>query len=105
MSEDNKNSPTLWGVFAVVFVIAFALTFELFTGNSVRNLFESKSDKCKVEAQEGAKSLRNKKLEGLRLKENPTPEDLEEIERLEIQKKTSIVDRELYEYLYEDCMR
>ena len=49
--------------------------------------------------------LRDKELEGLKLKANPTPQDIAEIERLEIQQKTGILDKEDYEYFYNDCMK
>ncbi len=123
MDNKQKTSPIYWVVFVIVFVFAFISTYELFeeiaevfnefadtdmeleSGKSISSLFESKSEKCKQEAQDRARSLRDKELEGLRLKENPTPQDLQEIERLEIQQKTSMLDKEDYEYAYEDCMR
>ena len=123
MDNKQKTSPIYWVVFVIVFVFAFISTYALFeeiaevfnefadtdmeleSGKSISSLFESKSEKCKQEAQDRARSLRDKELEGLRLKENPTPQDLQEIERLEIQQKTSMLDKEDYEYAYEDCMR
>jgi regulatory protein YycI of two-component signal transduction system YycFG len=105
MENKQKTSPIYWVVFVIVFVFAFISTYELFSGKSISSLFESKSEKCKQEAQDRARSLRDKELEGLKLKENPTPQDLQEIERLEIQQKTSILDKEDYEYAYENCMR
>jgi hypothetical protein len=105
MEKKPNTDPAYWIVFIVVAIFAFLYSYEMFSGKSFGNLFESKSEKCKQEAQARAKSLRDKELQGLKLKENPTPQDLEEIERLEIQQKTSVVDREDYEYAYEDCMK
>ena len=101
----QKTNPAYWVVFIVVAIFAFLSSYEMFSGKSVVTLFESKSEKCKQEAYKKSESLRNKELQGLKLKENPTPQDLEEIERLEIQQKTNLVDREDYEYAYEDCMK
>jgi hypothetical protein len=107
--EEKKTS----GTTVVVIVVAVSLFFiQMFVyglkGGSVDfifNIFRSKSDKCKTEAFDRAVSVRDKELEGLKLKENPTPQDIAEIERLEIQKKTEVVDREDNNYFYEECMK
>ena len=105
--EDNrkKNTPLTWIVFIVVFIFVFLTSYELFSGKSMGTLFESKSDKCKLQAQERAVSLRDSRLKALELKENPTQQDLEEIEKLKIDQKTRLVSRDDYDYLYEECMR
>lgn len=103
--KETKNSTLTWIVFIVVFIVAFSLTYELFTGKGIETLFESKSDKCKLEASNNAVEMRDKRLEALKLKETPTPDELEEIERLEISKEVELIDREDYQYFYEKCMK
>jgi len=105
MENKQKTAPIYWVVFVIVFAIGFVSVYELFSGKGIGSLFEGKSERCKQEAQERARSLRDKSLQGLKLKKNPTPQDLAEIEELEIQQKTSMVDRDDYEYAYEDCMK
>jgi len=105
MENKQKTAPIYWVVFVIVFAIGFVSVYELFSGKGIGSLFEDKSERCKQEAQDRARSLRDKELQGLRLKKNPTPQDLEDIEELEIQQQTSIVDRDNYEFAYEDCMK
>lgn len=106
---ENINSKISTAGAIIFFIIAcfigFVFIYETVSGNSFSYLLTSKSEKCKQEASKRAKTLRNKELEGLKLKANPTPQDIAEIERLEIQQKTEILDKEDYEYFYNDCMK
>ena len=104
----KKTTVGTWILFIIVvylFIQAFLYGFSDGDLDFIDYMFTSKTNRCKQEAQDGARSLRDKELQGLKLKKNPTLEDLKEIERLEIQQKTSIVDRDDYEYIYKDCMK
>ncbi len=74
--EEIKTNPVYWVMFVIVFAISFIFMYELFSGKGIGSLLEGKSEKCKLEASNRAESLRDAKLEGLKLKENPTKEDL-----------------------------
>lgn len=103
--EKKKTSAGTWIVFIIVmFLIPVAFAYGFFAEEPL-NLFEGKSERCKKEAQERAVSLRDANLRKLKLKENPTPQDLEEIEELEIKQEAGLVNRNDYEYFYKDCMR
>mgnify|MGYP000959371585 CR=1 FL=1 len=86
---ENINSKISTAGAIIFFIIAcfigFVFIYETVSGNSFSYLLTSKSERCKQEAQERARSLRDKSLQGLKLKKNPTPQDLAEIEELEIQ--------------------
>jgi len=106
--EKKKTSTATWVAFIIIvylFIQAFLYGFNGEDEDIITNIFRSKSEKCKTEAFEMAELLRDKELEGLKLKENPTTQDLDEIERLEIQKKTGVVDRDDNNYFYEECMK
>lgn len=100
--ETKKTTPFTWVVTIIVFVLSLYISYCFFSDEIP---FENKSSKCKTEAQDRATSLRDANLRSLRLKENPSTEDLEEIEELERKQKTKLVSRDDYNYFYEDCMR
>lgn len=100
--EKQKTTPFTWVASVIVFLLCFYITYSLFNDEIP---FESKSSRCKTEAQNRAVSLRNANLKALKLKENPTSEDLESIEELERKQKTNLVSRDDYNYFYQDCMR
>ncbi|MDD3474831.1 MAG: hypothetical protein PHP08_02950 [Candidatus Dojkabacteria bacterium] len=102
MKDKKKTTPLTWIVSVVVFVLCFYISYCLFSGIIP---FQSKSSKCKIEAQDRATSLRDATLESLELKENPTEEDLERIEELKRKQVTNLVSRDDYDYFYEDCMK
>lgn len=106
---ENINSKISTAGAIIFFIIAcfigFVFVYEAVSGNSFSYLLTSKSEKCKQEASKRAETLRDKELEGLKLKANPTPQDIAEIENIEIQQKTGILDKEDYEYFYNDCMK
>lgn len=101
-NEKQKTTPLSWVIGIIVFSLCFYISYCLLSN---KQPFESKSSKCKTEAQDRATSLRDANLKGLRLKENPSIEELEEIEELERKQKTKLVSRDDYNYFYEDCMR
>lgn len=107
MEKKKTNVGTL--LIAIFILVTFPLAFLYGLGGGdldfIENIFTGKSDKCKQEAYERSESLRDSELEGLKLKKIPTSEDLQEIERLEIQKKTNLIDRDDNNYFYEDCMK
>lgn len=109
MEDKNKKSSAteimLAFTIAILFIIAFVYGLNGGDFQFVEDVFKGKSERCKQEAEDKAASLRDKELEGLKLKATLTPQDLEEIERLEINQKTNLVDREDYEYLYKNCMK
>lgn len=100
-TETKKTSLTTWIVLIIVFALAFIYTYELF---SERSIFMSKSNQCKIEAGEEAKSLREKRIIVLKQKTNPTKQDLAEIEELENELKQNLVSRDDYDYLYNHCL-
>lgn len=106
---ENINSKISTAGAIIFFIIAcfigFVFVYEAVSGNSFSYLLTSKSEKCKQEAREEAGRIRDKKLEALKLKANPTPQDIAEIERIETLQKTGLLDREEYEYFYNDCMK
>lgn len=100
--EKKKTTILTWIISILVFSLCFYV-FYCFFSNKIP--FESKSNKCKTEAQNRAVSLRDARLESLKLKENPAAEDLKEIEELTNKQKTNLVSRDDYNYFYDDCMR
>lgn len=100
--EKRKTTPFTWIVTIVVFALFFYLSYCFFNNEKP---FESRSSKCKTEAQERAISLRDANLKSLKLKVNPTEADKKEIEELERKQKAGLVNREDYDYFYKDCMR
>ena len=102
MNNDKKTKEAALIVCSIALFIVFAIAYNFLSDS---NLFESKSDKCKYEAEERSVILRDSKLKELKLMENPTQENLEEIERLERKQEVGFISRDDYDYFYMDCMR
>jgi len=100
--EKKKTTPFTWIITIILFALFFYLSYCMFSDIKP---FESRSSKCKTEAQDRAVNLRNAKLKSLKLKEEPTEEERLEIEALEIDQKANLVNRDDYDYFYKDCMR
>lgn len=83
------------GIFIFYFVIGFL--------DGVNSM--SRSEKCKLEAQEEAITLLKTKLELLKEKKNKTQDDLIRIEEYQNAVDRDMYLKEDYEYHYNDCMR
>lgn len=85
------------GILVLSFIIGFI--------GGVSNGSTSKSDNCKIEAQERATSLLESKLKVLKEKKNKTQQDLQDIEYYRSLLDNKMVLKDDYEYAYNDCMR
>lgn len=116
-NEKKETTPLTWIITLVVAGLVFVITKNAFEGKPYL-LFESAESKqereatikkwnineCEQEAYEKAKGLRESELTVLKAKENPTPFDLAERERLENSLSEGLVSRDDVDYYFEKCM-
>lgn len=94
------------GIFIFYFVIGFldGVSRGMSETNTKENSM-SRSEKCKLEAQERAESLLRSKLSVLKKKKDKTEWDIEDIEQYQNMLDEGLVLRDDYDYLYNECMK
>ena len=96
-----ETATTTWIVLVVIIMGIFVFMYELVSEES---LFESKSSKCEIEAQERSVTIRDSRLNILKAKNSLTKYELEEMERLEGWKNEGMYGRDDFKYYYDFCM-